>query len=52
MTAVMAVIEDEKDDGVVFQLDQQEDEDHQPGEELVQIQRVCIVKEPYFKVNE
>ena len=50
MTAVMTVMEDEKDDGVVFQLYQQEDEDHRSGEETVQIQRVCIVKEPYFKV--
>ena len=50
MTAVMTVMEDERDDGVVFQLYQQEDEDHRPGEEVVQIQHVCIIKEPYFKV--
>ncbi len=50
MTAVMAIMEDEKNDGVVFQLYQQEDEDRQPDEEAVQIQRVCVVKEPYFKV--
>jgi len=37
MTAVMAIIEDEKDDGVVFQLYQQEDEDHRLGGEAVQI---------------
>ena len=50
MTAVMAIMEDEKDDGVMLQLYQQEDENHRPGEEAVQIQHVCIVKEPYFKV--
>ena len=50
MTAVMTIMEDEKDDGVMFQLYQQEDADHRPGEEAVQIQHVCIVKEPYFKV--
>lgn len=50
ITTMMAIIKDEKDDGVVFQLYQQEDEDHRPGEEVVQIQRVCILKEPYFKV--
>lgn len=50
ITAVMTIMEDEKEDGVVFQLYQQEDEDHGPGEEAVQIQRVCVVKEPYFKV--
>ena len=50
MTAVMTVLEDEKDDGVVFQLYQQEDEKHRPGEEAVQMKHVCIVKEPYFKV--
>lgn len=50
MTAVMAVMEDERDDGVMFQLYQQEDEDHRPGEEVVQIQHICIIKEPYFKV--
>lgn len=50
MTAVMTVMEDEENDGVVFQLYQQEDDDLRPGEEAVRIQRVCIVKEPYFKV--
>ena len=50
MTAVMAIMEDEKDDGVMLQLYQQEDEDHRPGEEVVQVQQVCIVKEPYFKI--
>ncbi|KAL9609961.1 MAG: hypothetical protein Q9167_005313 [Letrouitia subvulpina] len=50
MTAVMAILEDERDDGVVFQLYQQEDEDHRHGELIVQPQRVCIVKEPYFKI--
>ena len=50
MTAVMTVMEDEENDGVVFQLYQQEDNDFRPGEEAVRVQRVCIVKEPYFKV--
>ncbi len=50
MTAVMAIMEDEKDHVVVFQLFQQEDKDHRPGEEVVQKNRVCIAKEPYFKV--
>ncbi|KAL8694772.1 MAG: hypothetical protein Q9218_000618 [Villophora microphyllina] len=50
MTAVMAILEDEKDDAVVFQLYQQEDQDHRPDEGVVRPQRVCIVREPYFKI--
>ncbi|KAL8713675.1 MAG: hypothetical protein Q9220_002201 [cf. Caloplaca sp. 1 TL-2023] len=50
MTAVMAVMDDEEDDGVLLQLYQQEDKDHRPGEEEVRKGRVCIVKEPYYKV--
>lgn len=34
---------------MIFQLYHQED-DHRPHEEVVQVQRVCIVEEPYFKV--
>ncbi|KAL9044992.1 MAG: hypothetical protein Q9214_001912 [Letrouitia sp. 1 TL-2023] len=50
MTAIMTILEDERDDGVMFQLYQQEDEDHRHGEMIIEPQRVCIVKEPYFKI--
>ena len=50
MTAVMAVMEDETGDGVTLQLYQQRDDEYRKGEEVVQVNKACIIKEPYFKV--
>lgn len=50
MTAVMAVVEDEIGDGVTLQLYQQKDDEYRKGEEVVQVNKACIIKEPYFKV--
>lgn len=50
MTAVMAVLEDEKGDGVNFQLYHQSDHRDRPAEDAVKLGSVCIIKEPYFKV--
>lgn len=50
LTAVMVIAEDEKDDGLLLQLYQQECDGRGPVNEAIQIQRVCIVKEPYFKI--
>ncbi|KAI9878412.1 MAG: hypothetical protein M1830_000932 [Pleopsidium flavum] len=46
----MVVMEDERDDVVMLQLYQQEDEDDRPARDIVGEIGVCIVKEPYFKV--
>ena len=50
MTAVMAIMDDEKGDATMVQLYQQKNTDNGLGEEVVQKERVCIVKEPYFKI--
>ncbi|KAL9597818.1 MAG: hypothetical protein Q9219_004895 [cf. Caloplaca sp. 3 TL-2023] len=50
MTAVMAIVEDERYDGVMFQLFQQEDDGHRQGDIMVQKHHVFIVKEPYYKI--
>ena len=49
MTAVTSIVEDENRDGVKLQLYQQKDDDYRKGEEVAQMNHVCIVKEPYFK---
>ena len=50
MTAVLAIMEDEKGDGVVFQLYQQRADDYRTVGDVIQEGSICIVKEPYFKV--
>jgi len=50
MTAIMALMEDEKDDVVLLQLYQQEDESVRKATDIVNIGTVLLVKEPYFKV--
>lgn len=50
MTAVMAVLEDETGDAVMLQLYQQEYQCDRKTEEMVKLNSVCIIKEPYFKV--
>lgn len=49
MTAVMFIVEDEKQNGVMLQVYQQEDTEYGLAEEIAQLGDVCIVKEPYFK---
>ena len=48
-TAIMAIVEDEKADGVLLSLYQQESESDRSGNKVMEFNRVCIVKEPYFK---
>lgn len=50
MTGIMVVMEDERDDVVMLQLYQQEDEKDRPARDVVGEKGVCIVKEPYFKL--
>lgn len=49
MTAVMFIVEDEKENGVTLQVYQQEDTEYGLAKDIAQIGGVCIVKEPYFK---
>lgn len=49
MTAVMVIVEDEKENGVLLQVYQQEDTEYGLAEDIAQVGGVCIVKEPYFK---
>ena len=50
MTAVMFVVEDEKGNGTMLQVYQQEDTEYGLAEDIAQTGDVCIVKEPYFKI--
>lgn len=50
MTAIMAVMEDESDDVVLLHLYQQEDERDRSATDIINVGRVLLVKEPYFKV--
>lgn len=50
MTAVMALMEDEKGDVILLQLYQQEDEDTRKAADIVNVGTILLVKEPYFKV--
>lgn len=50
MTAIMALMEDEKGDVVLLQLYQQEDEDARRATDIVNVGTILLVKEPYFKV--
>jgi len=51
MTAVMVIMEDEKGNGVRFQLYQQKADAYRTAEDVIQEGHLCILKEPYFKVQ-
>ena len=52
MTAIMAVVEDEREDAVMLQLYHQDDKHVQdrPATSILKQNDIIIVKEPYFKV--
>jgi len=50
MTAIMAIVEDEREDAVMLQLYQQDDENDRPATSTIKQNDVFLVKEPYFKV--
>ena len=50
MTAVMMIMEDGLKEGVILQLYQQETLDERVVRDAFQINNVCIIKEPYFKI--
>ena len=49
MSAIMAVTEDEKGDAVKLQIYQQEDEEIRKVVNIINIGRIAVVKEPYYK---
>jgi len=49
MTAIMAIMADERDDAILVQLYQQEDEDFRKADDVVNTGTIFLVKEPYFK---
>ncbi|CZS75136.1 unnamed protein product [Fusarium graminearum] len=49
MTAVMAIVEDEKGIAVLLQLYHQPEESIVPATEILSPNMVCILKEPFFK---
>lgn len=50
MTAIMAIMEDEKTDVVMLQLYQQPVEKDRPATESLNERDVVLIKEPYFKI--
>jgi hypothetical protein len=50
MTAIMALMEDERDDVVLISLYHQEGEKERPAAEVINTGTILLVKEPYFKV--
>lgn len=51
MTAIMAIVEDEKGDVVLLQLYQQPNENVRPASSIITNGDVFIVKEPFFKIT-
>jgi hypothetical protein len=51
MTAIMAIMEDEKDDVSMLSLYHCEEEDERPAEDIVRPGTILLIKEPYFKVH-
>ena len=49
MTGIMALMEDKNDDAILLQLYQQEAEETRPTHEIVTIDTILLVKEPFFK---
>jgi hypothetical protein len=50
ITAIMAIVEDEREDATMLQLYQQEDKDDRPATSVIKPNDVFLVKEPYFKI--
>jgi hypothetical protein len=50
MTAILAIMEDEKGDAILVQLYQQEDEVARKAVDIVNVGTILLIKEPYFKV--
>lgn len=50
MTAVIFIVEDEKENGIMLQVYHQEDTEYGLAKDIAQMGDVCIVKEPYFKI--
>jgi hypothetical protein len=50
MTAIMAVVEDEKRDALVVQLYQQPDENVRPATSIITNGDFFVIKEPFFKI--
>ena len=50
MTAIMAIVEDEREDAVLLQLYQQDDKKVRPATSILKHNDIVIIKEPYFKV--
>lgn len=50
MTALMAIVEDEREDAVMLQLYQQPEEEDRPAVSVIEEGDVVLVKEPYFKI--
>jgi hypothetical protein len=50
MTGIVVLVEDDRNDVVLLQLYQQEEEDTRAAVDIVNVGTILLVKEPYFKV--
>jgi hypothetical protein len=50
ITAIIAIVVDEKEDAIVLQLYQQDEKSNQPATSIIKQGNIFLVKEPYFKV--
>jgi hypothetical protein len=50
MTAIMAIVVDEREDAVMLQLYQQDEKSGRPATSVIKQGDIFLVKEPYFKV--
>jgi len=50
ITAIMAVVEDEKNDALTVQLYQQPDETVRPASNIITNGDIFLIKEPFFKI--
>jgi hypothetical protein len=50
MTAIMAIVVDEREDAVMLQLYQQDEKNDRPATSAIKQNDVFFIKEPYFKV--
>jgi hypothetical protein len=50
MTAIIAIVEDERGDVLKIQLYQQVDEDERRATDIIDVGTMLLIKEPFFKV--
>ena len=50
MTAIMTIMEDEKEEAIMIQIYQQDEEKDRPATDILREKDIVLIKEPYFKI--